>query len=113
MSPKVLRIFCLANGKQPFTEWLTSLSDERAEARIKARLARVRLGNVGKTRSVGDGVRELKIDYGPGYRVYFGQLGNELLILLCGGNKGSQDEDIKTSKKFWNSYKKEKSLANS
>jgi len=111
VTPKVLKIFRTANGKQPFVEWITALRDERAAARIKTRLARVRLGNLGNTRSVGDGVHELKIDYDPGYRVYFGQVGNELVILLCGGDKGSQDEDIKTAKVYWTSYKKEKSHA--
>lgn len=88
--------------------WLEALRDERAQGIIKARLARVRLGNMGHTRAVGGGVQELKIDYGPGYRVYFGQAGSELVILLCGGDKKSQNEDIKTAKKFWEDYKKGK-----
>ena len=112
VTPKTLKVFCIPNGRQPFVEWLTNLRDERAAARIKARLARVRLGNFGNTRSVGDGVQELKIDYGPGYRVYFAQVGNELVVLLCGGDKRSQNEDIKTAKEYWRSYKKEKDDAN-
>ena len=111
VTPKVLKIFRTVNGKQPFIEWLTSLRDERAAARVKTRLARARLGNLGSTRPVGDGVQELKIDHGPGYRVYFGQVGNEIVILLCGGDKGDQDEDIKKAKEYWASYKKEKSHA--
>ncbi len=109
--PKVLKIFRTPSGRQPFVEWLTSLRDERAAARVKTRLARLRLGNLGTTRSVGCGVQELKIDYGPGYRVYFGQVGSELIVLLCGGDKGNQDEDIKIAKEYWTSCKKEKSYA--
>ncbi len=105
---KVIKIFCDSNGKQPFLEWLNSLKDERAIDRIKARLARVRLGNFGQTRSLGAGIQELKIDYGPGYRIYFGQDGDVLVILLCGGDKRKQDEEIKAAKRYWASYKKEK-----
>ena len=109
--PKVLKIYRTVRGRQPFLEWLNSLRDERAVARIKTRLAHVRLGNLGHTRSVGGGVQELKINYGPGYRVYFGQIGNELVILLSGGDKGDQDEDIETAKEYWISYKKRASDA--
>lgn len=87
------------------------MKDERAVARVKTRLARVRLGNLGQTESVGEGVRELKIDYGPGYRVYFGQSGTEVVILLCGGDKRTQNENIKTAKNYWADYKKEKGHA--
>jgi putative addiction module killer protein len=110
--PKSIKVFCLSYGKQPFLEWLNALRDERAAAKIKARLARVRLGNFGSARSVGEGVQELKVDYGPGYRVYFAQSGNELVILLCGGDKGDQDEDIKSAKEYWATYKREKGNAN-
>lgn len=110
-SEKILKVFCSADGKQPFIERLSSLRDERAAAKIKTRLARVRLGNFGNARSVGEGVQELKIDYGPGYRVYFGQRGNELVISLCGGDKGDQNAHIKRAKEYWASYKKEKSYA--
>lgn len=111
-TPKTLKVYCTSRGRQPFVEWIDHLRDERAAARIKVQLARVRLGNLGNTRSVGDGVQELKIDYGPGYRVYFGQAGNEIVILLCGGDKRSQSEDIKTAKEYWASYKKEKGDVN-
>lgn len=107
---KTLEIFC-SHNKEPFSEWLASIKDERAAAKIKARLARVRLGNIGNSRSVGQGVRELKIDYGPGYRVYFGQVGDELIILLCGGDKRGQNDDIKKAKEYWSSYKKRQSHA--
>ena len=74
-------------------------------------MPRIRLGNFGYTRSVGQGVHELKIDYGPGYRVYFGQDGTKLVILLCGGDKRTQNADIKAAKAYWAAYKKEKGHA--
>jgi putative addiction module killer protein len=105
--PKILKIYQTANGALPFLQWLNSLRDGRARAIILARLARVRLGKMGNTRPVGEGVHELKIDYGPGYRVYFGQDGVTLVILLNGGDKSTQDEDIETAKAYWQAYKKE------
>jgi putative addiction module killer protein len=105
---KTVWIYCLTDGRQPFLNWLEELRDSLARQRIQARIGRARLGNLGHTRSVGEGVQEFKIDYGPGYRVYFGLDGMELVILLCGGEKSTQDEDIKTAKKFWADYKKRK-----
>ncbi len=83
-----------------------SLRDQRAKARIRTRIARVRLGNLGNYEPVGNGVLELKISYGPGYRVYFGQVGVKLVILLCGGDKSSQAEDIRRAIEYWEDYKK-------
>ena len=94
------------DGSCPFEEWLTSLRDQRARAIIRTRIARVRLGNLGNCEPVGAGVLELKIDYGPGYRVYFGQVGTKLVILLCGGDKSSQPEDIRRAIEYWEDYKK-------
>ena len=109
--PKTLRLFCTRTGVLPFSEWYMALRDDRAKQKIISRLARVRAGNLGQTNSVGEGVQELKIDYGPGYRVYFGQLGTEIVILLCGGDKSSQHADIKQAKAYWEEYKKERSHA--
>lgn len=78
-----------------FGEWLSALRDSRARARIAERLHRFALGNPGDARSVGAGVMELRIDYGPGYRVYYTRRGNVVVIVLCGGDKGSQKRDIR------------------
>ena len=78
-----------------FKAWRASLSDGHARSRIAARVARVALGLVGDAKSVGGSVSELRIDHGPGYRLYFTRRGRTLLILLCGGDKGSQDRDIR------------------
>jgi putative addiction module killer protein len=75
------------DGNIPFDEWLNSLRDITAQAKIDAKLKRVALGNLGDYRSVGDGVYELKINYGPGYRIYFGQVGTTIILLLCGGDR--------------------------
>lgn len=78
-----------------YARWIDNLADIRARARILVRVERLASGNPGDVRSVGEGVSELKIDYGPGYRVYFKQQGQELIILLAGGDKSSQAKDIK------------------
>ena len=78
-----------------FDRWLSGLRDRRAMARIAARLDRMAAGNPGDVQPVGEGVSELRINYGPGYRVYFIQQGPVLIILLCGGDKSTQSKDIK------------------
>ena len=80
-----------------FTEWLESLQDLQARARIQARIVRLRIGNFGDVKPVGEGVSELRIDYGPGYRLYCVQRGARLIILLAGGSKHTQNKDIKTA----------------
>ncbi|HWL44080.1 MAG TPA: type II toxin-antitoxin system RelE/ParE family toxin [Ilumatobacter sp.] len=83
-----------------FDRWLRKLKDRRAVARITVRIDRLITGNPGDVQPVGDGVSELRIDYGPGYRVYYLKRGDELIFLLCGGDKASQDHDIKAAKKI-------------
>ena len=81
-----------------FLDWLTALRDVQARARIAKRIDRVALGNFGDTKPVGDGVSELRFTFGPGYRVYYTRRGDVVVILLCGGDKGSQERDIERAK---------------
>ncbi|MGF2039407.1 MAG: type II toxin-antitoxin system RelE/ParE family toxin [Nostoc sp. CmiVER01] len=105
VSPKEIRSYLSVNGINPFSEWFDSLRDIRAKAKIRARLDRVEAGNLGDCKSVGDGVFELRIDYGSGYRIYFGQQGSTVIILLCGGDKSTQDKDIAKAKEYWEDYR--------
>ena len=81
-----------------FDEWLRNLSDMNAASRVKARIRRLSLGNPGDVKAVGSGISEMRIDYGPGYRVYFTRRGKIILVLLCGGDKTTQREDIEAAK---------------
>ncbi len=90
-----------------FEEWIDNLRDRAGAAQVLRRLARLEHGNPGRVAPVGEGVSELKIDFGPGYRVYFGQQGEELVIILGGGDKSSQDRDIRAAKKLWDEWKKQ------
>jgi putative addiction module killer protein len=103
--PRELRIYTTEDGDAPFSNWLNRLRDAQGRAIVRTRLARIRLGNFGDCKAVGDGVFEFRIDFGPGYRVYFGQEGNRLVILLCGGDKRTQSKDIAKAKKFWSDYR--------
>lgn len=94
------------DGKNPFAEWFDSLRDDKVKTIIDKRLLRVNSGNLGKYRSVGEGVCELKIDFGPGYRIYFAQIGTTIVLLLCGGDKSTQDEDICRAIEYWKDYRK-------
>ena len=88
----------------PFLEWLASLKDTRTVGVVRARLNRIRLGNFGDCKSVGGGVEELRIDFGPGYRVYFGRDGAVVVVLLGGGRKRTQTRDILTAQERWKEY---------
>lgn len=105
---KILTLYVMAQGNVPFDDWLESLRDAQAKKRIDARLARVEAGNLGDAKSVGEGVSELRIDYGPGYRVYFGQDELQIVFLLCGGTKKTQTADIKQAKAYWENYQERK-----
>jgi putative addiction module killer protein len=100
-------MYALASGKAPFEEWKDGLKDKTAQQKIDARIARVRAGNFGDHRTVGQGVFELRINYVPGYRVYCGIDGLALVILLCGGDKSTQKADIKTAHGYWSDYRSE------
>ena len=83
-----------------FRDWLAALRDKQAAAIIRRRITRLELGHFGDTKVIGDGVSELRIDFGPGYRLYFTRRGEALVILLCGGDKGSQARDIARAKQM-------------
>jgi putative addiction module killer protein len=101
-----IRHYLAASGKNVFKEWLDSLRDVKAEARIAARIARLAAGNFGDCRPLKDGVWELRIDRGPGYRVYYAMVGRMCLLLLCGGDKRKQSRDIHRAVEYWNDYKR-------
>lgn len=94
-----------ASGRSPFTVWLDSLRDKMALARIQFRLRQVQAGNLGDVKPVGEGVSELRVHAGAGYRVYIGQHAKSVIILLCGGDKNTQAADIKRAKQFWQEWK--------
>jgi len=84
-----------------YKAWFAKLKDKRAKTRIDIRIKRLELGNPGKVEPIGEGCSEMKIDYGPGYRVYFKDTGKEIIILLCGGDKSTQAKDIEQAKMIW------------
>ncbi len=104
-TPYQLEYYLDEDGNSPFLRWLYSLRDKVAVYRIRARLDRVQLGNFGTVKPVGDGVSELKIDHGPGYRVYFAMSGKTVVLLLIGGDKSTQQSDISTAKRYWKHQK--------
>jgi putative addiction module killer protein len=107
--PKSVLVYRTCEGRLPFDEWLGELRDTNAVARVLARIGRVRRGNVGDCKPVGKGVCELRVDYGPGYRVYFAQRGHTLVILLCGGDKRTQHRDIRLAQQYWDDYQQRES----
>lgn len=104
--PREIQRYITSDGKVPFADWLDSLRDTNAKAKIISRLNRVTAGNLGDYRSVGEGVCELRIKYGPGYRIYFGLRGLTIVLLLCGGDKSTQDQDIRNAKEYWADYER-------
>lgn len=103
--PRAIQTYETLEGKIPFEDWLNSLRDREGKAKIKARLQRVALGNLGDCKSVGEGVSELRIDCGPGYRVYFGERDSTIILLLCGGDKSTQDRDIRKAKEYFSEFR--------
>lgn len=109
MAEIAIRSFVDRDGRAPFQAWLDAL-DKRTQAKIGVALYRLTQGNRSHVKGVGGGVAELKVDFGPGYRVYFGQDGDMLVILLGGGTKKRQSEDIMAAKARWSEYKARKAL---
>lgn len=95
-----------ADGRVPFDEWLGGLRNKVAQARVRGRLSQLEAGNFGEWASVGAGVLELKVNLGAGYRVYCGRRDDIVVVLLCGGDKGSQAADIKLAKRYWLDWKR-------
>jgi len=91
-------------GDEPFSKWFNTLN-ATAASKVTTALYRMELGNYSNVESVGEGVYEYKIDFGPGYRIYFGQVGDELVILVGGGSKKKQNKDIQMAKLYWKEYK--------
>ncbi len=106
-SPKIVKLYARSDGIEPYTEWLLSVKDYVIRSRIIRRVERLEQGNYGDCKRVGDGVYELRFFFGSGYRVYFGKSGNNVVILLCGGDKTSQDRDIQKAKEYWQAYQEE------
>lgn len=92
------------DGDKPFTDWLESLKDKTVRYRIKERLDRIAIGNLGDYKSIEKGVYELRFAFGSGYRIYFGKEGNNIIVLLCGGDKSSQKKNIKQAVAYWKDY---------
>lgn len=103
--PRRLQVYRTPDGTSLFDEWLESIQDKRTQSRIQTRLDRLESGNFGDCRAVGRGVFELRLHFGAGYRIYFGEVDNTVVLLLCGGDKSSQVRDIEQAKMYWQMYK--------
>lgn len=101
---KEIHFFTTSTSKQPVKEWLNSFGDEVTRTRIERRLERLALGQFGDVKSVGSGILELRLHFGPGYRVYFAEVNNFVILLLCGGDKSTQVRDIKIAKEYWSEF---------
>jgi putative addiction module killer protein len=91
----------LETFKTPYRQWYTRIKDEKAQIAISNRITRLRVGNFGDFKRLGQDLYELRIHYGPGYRAYFGVFQNDIVILLCGGDKGTQQRDITRARNYW------------
>lgn len=100
---KTIKIYQKDNGDCPFISWLESL-DAAVRHRIQSRLARVTLGNLGEYKILGDGISELKFKFGPGYRIYYSEFDDVIVLLLCAGDKKTQSKDIKLAKEYLKDY---------
>ncbi len=102
--PKHIAFYTDEKGRKPFTRWLEGLRNEVDRKRILARIGRLEKGNYGDCESVGEGVHELRMFFGSGYRIYFAEEEGNIVILLCGGDKKTQDTDIRQAKLYWKEY---------
>jgi len=104
--------YMTSDGKSIFQGWYRTLRDTDAKIKISRRLALAKEGNFGDTKPIGGGAHEMRIHHGPGYRVYYANDGEKVIVLLCGGDKSNQYEDIKSTKEYWADYKKRKAVKN-
>jgi putative addiction module killer protein len=102
---KTVRIYRKSSGIEPFTQWINKIKDETVKARIRRRIDRLYFGNEGDCKLVGQGVFELRLDFGAGYRVYYGKVDDVIIVLLSGGDKKSQTKDIQLAKQYWKELK--------
>ena len=112
LMPEMINIineYLTESGVSPYSDWLQSLRDPKARARIIIQVDRMELGLFGDSKPIGDGLSELRIHYGPGYRVYYGKEGKHIYLVLCGGGKSTQAKDIKSAKTYWQDYKRRSS----
>ena len=107
VEPQEITVIETEDGRSPFEEWYFSLKDKKVKARILARIDRLRDGNFGDWKSLKEGVFELRIAFGAGYRIYFARVENRIVVLLGGGDKGNQQKDIDKAIKLWEKYKDE------
>ena len=103
-TPKQVIVYATESGKEPFTDWLYGLRDGLVQKLILARVSSLQQGNYGDCEPVGEGVSELRMFFGSGYRVYFGEYDGNIVVLLYGGDKGSQSKDIQQAKAYWKEY---------
>lgn len=99
-----IRRYVTESGQDVFGDWLASLADRRAAAKVAVRIDRLAAGNFGDCKHLRNGVRELRIDYGPGYRIYYAMIGRTCVLLLCGGDKRRQAADIDRAVDYWRDY---------
>lgn len=104
IQPKQIVIYANQHGYEPFAEWMDDLSDQQGKRRILQRLRRLEQGNYGDVAPIGDGLSELRMFFGSGYRVYFGEDAENIVIVLCGGDKSTQEKDIQNAKAYWKEY---------
>jgi putative addiction module killer protein len=103
--PKQIVFYADEDGNEPFQVWIDNLRDQQGRRRIINRLFRVQQGNYGDVEPIGEGISELRLFFGPGYRVYFGEDAGNIVVILCGGDKASQSRDIEAAKDYWKEYK--------
>ncbi len=99
-----IEIYETNSGKCPFDDWFENIREMNTRAKVLTRLDRLKLGNFGDCKALGDGIAELRIHYGPGIRIYYAKIGNKVILLLCGGEKNSQNSDINNAKEYFKEY---------